>query len=166
MSLALDKEAGFAECRTEHSAKSLTWGPSLAGSLPSASGKTLGKDAVSVTHHRNNHLSLPSAREKVLGKEGFADALFAETSLPSVTLGKAFAECHTRQSLCWVFLRICRVLRPLGKAPISGSVTSTERRFLKLKYFCELFKVNNDLREVKWFGDYMYWKEVIGWDWS
>jgi hypothetical protein len=33
---------------------------------------------------------LPSAREKVLGKEGFADALFAEPSLPSV---KAFAEC-------------------------------------------------------------------------
>jgi hypothetical protein len=43
MSLALGKEAGFAECRTEHSAKSLTWGPSLAGSLPSASGKTLDK---------------------------------------------------------------------------------------------------------------------------
>jgi hypothetical protein len=37
--------------------------------------------------------SLPSAREKVLGKEGFADALFAEPSLPSATLGKAFAEC-------------------------------------------------------------------------
>jgi hypothetical protein len=37
--------------------------------------------------------SLPSAREKVLGKEGFADALFAEPFLPSVTLGKAFAEC-------------------------------------------------------------------------
>jgi hypothetical protein len=35
MSLALGKEVGFAECRTEHSAKSLTWGPSLAGSLPS-----------------------------------------------------------------------------------------------------------------------------------
>jgi hypothetical protein len=35
MSLALSKEAGFAECRTEHSANSLTWGPSLAGSLPS-----------------------------------------------------------------------------------------------------------------------------------
>jgi hypothetical protein len=32
-------------------------------------------------------------REKVLGKEVFADALFAEPSLPSVTLGKAFAEC-------------------------------------------------------------------------
>jgi hypothetical protein len=36
--------------------------------------------------------SLSSAREKVLGKEGFADALFVEHSLPSVTLGKAFAE--------------------------------------------------------------------------
>jgi hypothetical protein len=38
-------------------------------------------------------ISLPSAREKALGKEGFADALFTEPSLPSVTLGKAFAEC-------------------------------------------------------------------------
>jgi hypothetical protein len=37
--------------------------------------------------------SLPSAREKVLGKEGFADAMCAEPSLPSATLGKAFAEC-------------------------------------------------------------------------
>jgi hypothetical protein len=36
---------------------------------------------------------LPSAREKALGKEGFTDALFAEPSLPSVTLGKTFAEC-------------------------------------------------------------------------
>jgi hypothetical protein len=41
----------------------------------------------------NRQTSLPSAREKVLDKEGFADALFAEPSLPSVTLGKAFAEC-------------------------------------------------------------------------
>jgi hypothetical protein len=36
---------------------------------------------------------LPSAREKVLGKEVFVDALFAEPSLPSATLGKAFVEC-------------------------------------------------------------------------
>jgi hypothetical protein len=43
MSLALGKEARFAECRAEHSAKNLTWGPSLAGSLPSASGQKLGK---------------------------------------------------------------------------------------------------------------------------
>jgi hypothetical protein len=54
---------------------------------------TLGNDAVSVTRRRNVCFSLPSAREKVLGKEGFADALFAEPSLPSATLGKAFAEC-------------------------------------------------------------------------
>jgi hypothetical protein len=54
---------------------------------------TLGKAAVSVTQRRNGRFSLPSAREKALGKEGFADALFAEPSLPSVTLGKAFAEC-------------------------------------------------------------------------
>jgi hypothetical protein len=36
---------------------------------------------------------LPSARHKVLGKETAADVQFAERSLPSVTLGKAFAEC-------------------------------------------------------------------------
>ena len=30
---------------------------------------------------------------KVLGKEAVADVQFAERSLPSVTLGKAFAEC-------------------------------------------------------------------------
>jgi hypothetical protein len=40
MSLALSKEACFAMCRTEHSAKNLTWGPSLAGSLPSVPGGT------------------------------------------------------------------------------------------------------------------------------
>jgi hypothetical protein len=54
---------------------------------------TLGKATVSVTRRRNGCFSLPSAREKVLGKEGFADALYAESSLLSVTLGKAFAEC-------------------------------------------------------------------------
>jgi hypothetical protein len=37
--------------------------------------------------------TLPSAREKVLGKDGFADALYAEPSLPSATFGKEFAEC-------------------------------------------------------------------------
>jgi hypothetical protein len=41
----------------------------------------------------NRQTSLPSAREKVLGKEGFVDALCAEPSLSSATLGKAFAEC-------------------------------------------------------------------------
>jgi hypothetical protein len=40
MSMALDKEARFAECHTSHSAKYLTWGPPLAVSLPSVPGDT------------------------------------------------------------------------------------------------------------------------------
>ena len=35
-----------------------------------------------------------------LGKEIFADKIFAERPLPSAALGKASAECGTRQSLC------------------------------------------------------------------
>jgi hypothetical protein len=41
-------------------------------------------------------------------------------------------------------------------------VVSVERSFLKLKYFCELFKVNNNSREVKWLGDSMCRKEIVG----
>jgi hypothetical protein len=44
---------------------------------------------------------LPSAREKVLGKEVFADALLAEPSLPSATLGKVFAECFYGFAECF-----------------------------------------------------------------
>jgi hypothetical protein len=78
--------------------------------LPSVAGQTLGKDnsfaeppspspgAVTAAFlcrvlSGTRQTFLPSAREKVLGKEGFADALCAEPSLPSATLGKAFAEC-------------------------------------------------------------------------
>jgi hypothetical protein len=35
-------------------------------------------------------------------------------------------------------------------------------KIFKLEIFFELFKVNNDLREVKWFDDYIYLKEVVG----
>jgi hypothetical protein len=98
----------FAECPKWHSAKEL--------SLPSVCPTALGKDNSFVECHWGHsakppspshgavtaaflcrvlsgtrQTSLPSAREKVLGKEGFVDALFAESSLPSVTLGKAFA---------------------------------------------------------------------------
>jgi hypothetical protein len=45
--------------------------------------------------------SLPSAREKVLGKERFTDALFAEPSLSSATLGKTFAECFYGFAECF-----------------------------------------------------------------
>jgi hypothetical protein len=51
-----------------------------------------------------------SVRKKVLGKEPFADKMFAEYSLPSVTLSKGFAKCkialkqkgtvyHTRENI-------------------------------------------------------------------
>jgi hypothetical protein len=54
---------------------------------------TLGKNAVSVTRRRNGCFFFAECPRKVLGKEGFADALCADPSLPSATLGKAFAEC-------------------------------------------------------------------------
>jgi hypothetical protein len=43
---------------------------------------------------------LPSVRKKVLGKEPFADEIFAKCSLPSVTLGKGFAECKIAFAEC------------------------------------------------------------------
>jgi hypothetical protein len=43
---------------------------------------------------------LLSARQKVLGKDAVADVQFAERSLPSVTLGKAFAECKIAFAVC------------------------------------------------------------------
>ena len=43
---------------------------------------------------------MPSVRKKVLGKEPFADEIFAECSLPIVTLGKVFAECKIAFAEC------------------------------------------------------------------
>jgi hypothetical protein len=40
-------------------------------------------------------------------------------------------------------------------------VTAPERSFLKSKYFCELFNVNNNSREVKWLDDSIYRKEIV-----
>jgi hypothetical protein len=36
-------------------------------------------------------------------------------------------------------------------------------KIFKIEIFFGLFKANNFLREVKWFGDYIYLKEVVGW---
>jgi hypothetical protein len=71
----------------------------------------LGKVSVTVTWRRDRDFSLPSAirhsakplpsaRQIVLGKEAVADVQFAERSLPSVTLGKAFAECKMAFAVC------------------------------------------------------------------
>jgi hypothetical protein len=62
--------------------------------------KALGKGSVTVTWRRDGDFSLPSARQKVLGKEVVANVQFAERSLPSVTLGKAFAECKIAFAMC------------------------------------------------------------------
>ena len=40
-------------------------------------------------------------------------------------------------------------------------IASVERSFLKLKYFCELFMVNNNSREIKWLGDSIYQKKLL-----
>jgi len=44
--------------------------------------------------------SLPSARNPTLGKDPFAVGGFAEWRLPSVTLGKEFAECKLAFAEC------------------------------------------------------------------
>jgi hypothetical protein len=51
--------------------------------------------------------SLPSVRKKALGKEPIADEIFAECSLPSVTLGKAFAECKIAFAECKIVFAEC-----------------------------------------------------------
>jgi hypothetical protein len=40
-------------------------------------------------------------------------------------------------------------------------VVSAEKSFLKLKYFCELFMINNISEEVKWLGDSIYRKKLL-----
>ena len=44
--------------------------------------------------------SSPSARQKTLGKTSFAVKPFVECRLPSVTLGKPFAECFWGFTVC------------------------------------------------------------------
>jgi hypothetical protein len=88
----LGKGNSFAECHPGHSAK--TPSPSPGAVMAAFLCRVLSD---------TRQTYLPSVREKILGKEGFADALCAEPFLPSATL-------DTRQSLCRVFLRLCRVL--------------------------------------------------------
>jgi hypothetical protein len=95
--------------------------------------KTLGKGSITVTWRRDGDFSLPSvkwhsanslssAQQKVLGKETAADVQFAERSLPSVTLGKAFDECkiafaeclrHTAKELCSVVHNVFHLFHSL-----------------------------------------------------
>jgi hypothetical protein len=78
----LGKGNSFVECHLGHSAKT---------SSPSTGAITVAFLCRVFPGTRQTTLS--GAREKVLGKKGFVDALCAEPSLPSATLGKDFAEC-------------------------------------------------------------------------
>jgi hypothetical protein len=69
----LGKGNSFAECRPGHSAKT-----------PSPSPVAVTAAFLCRVLSGTRQTTLPSAREKVLGKDGFADALCAEPSLPSV----------------------------------------------------------------------------------
>ena len=70
--------------------------------------------------------TLPSARQKTLGKDAFADAFFAEWSLPSAALGKAFAECKLGFAECpWHSVK-----------PVSPVVKATGGRGLQDKRSC------------------------------
>jgi hypothetical protein len=86
----LSKGNPFAECHRGHSAKT-----------PSLSPITVTAAFLCQVLPGTRQTSLPSAREKALGKEGFADALCAKPSLPSATLGKAFAECFYGFAECF-----------------------------------------------------------------
>ena len=66
---------------------------------------------------RHSAKALPSARQKTLGK----------VCLPSKICRVSFAECYTRQTLCRVFFRLCRVPLALGKPPDSRSASFNRR---------------------------------------
>jgi hypothetical protein len=116
--LALGKEPDMGTLPDGFFTECLRWLSAKMDPLPSVAGQTFGKDnyfaecpqghsakppspspgAVTAAFlcrvlSGTRQTSLPSAREKTLGKEVFADALCAEPSLPSATLGKGFAEC-------------------------------------------------------------------------
>jgi hypothetical protein len=80
--------------------------------------------------------SLPSARQKVLGKEAVADVQFAERSLPSVTLGKAFAECKIAFAVC--LRHTTKELIPVVDAASRNSLelsAQTMQEYVNMFYF-------------------------------
>ena len=121
---ALGRGEGFAECQATALGKETFlkeikilcreptlgkqfWEKNYINSLPSVILETLGKATVMV----NGHFSLPSVRS-TLGK-GFVECPTNDTRQRRLCrlffLRVAFAECSARQSLCRVFLSLCRV---------------------------------------------------------
>jgi hypothetical protein len=67
---------------------------------------------------------LPSARQKALGKDVFAGIFSTECPLPSVTLGKVFAECIRSFAECPG--HSAKILNPVVAGGFNGSGTSAE----------------------------------------
>ena len=84
--LALGKDLNFAECPPLGTRQSLRHRLPHVSTLPSLV--------------RFSATSLPSARKKALSKAPFAVRGFAELSLPSITLGKDFADCYLGFAEC------------------------------------------------------------------
>jgi hypothetical protein len=144
---ALGKEV-FVECRTRQS-------PALNNDhvyreQGSRYRNTLGKETCAECQHSAKNVPRQRAVSRrlkltaIIFVERRALVLSKEAALLSVrrlTLGRACyaecqkwyillcrelcVECHTRQSLCRVFFRLCRVLQALGKALDSGSERAT-----------------------------------------
>jgi hypothetical protein len=131
------KRPRFAECRTEHSIKNLTKGPA-GGSFVEcryAGNQQRGNFfAKCIRRHSAKPPSplpgavtiaflcrVPSGTRQSLCR--VPDKKYSTKNLCRCTVRRAlFVECDTRQRLCQVFFRVCRVLHALGKAPDSGSV--------------------------------------------
>jgi hypothetical protein len=132
MSLALGKEAGFAECHIEHSGKSLTWGPSLAGSLPSIPEGTRQRCIlcrVLLGRHSAKVKPLPSVvldtrqRSRLRYLVAVMTTFLCRVPEKKYSAKKALPMYCLPSLLCRVFLGLCRVLRALSKAPVSGSAS-------------------------------------------
>jgi hypothetical protein len=104
----------FAECPRWHSAKM--------ASLPSAIEHTLGKDGSFAECCPGHSAKTPSPSPGTVTAAFLCRVLSGQRRLCRCTVCRAFfVECDTRQSLCRVFLRLCRVLQALGKGGDSGS---------------------------------------------
>jgi hypothetical protein len=123
------------EPRSRHSAKMAC--------LPSVLPVALGTDATfaeCLIHWRSaKRRPLPSVR-LALGK-AFAECPIKCTRqrglCRQIFYRAPFAECSTRQSLCRVYIVLCRVPEALGKEAVSGSVCMTP---LGLKVWFALFR--------------------------
>jgi hypothetical protein len=88
----------------QHSAKSIHFAECFSqarGKYPSPFFSSVTSIFFTESRIRRSAKSLLSARQKTFGKEAFADTFFAVSSLPSVTLGKIFAErlCYFAECL-------------------------------------------------------------------